>query len=223
MVFPLPREALYLYLHGFASSPQSLKSLAIAQKFSDRQITLQVPDLNQGDFSHLTLTRQLQQVGELFPASETPVYIIGSSFGGLTATWLAERYPQVQALVLLAPAFEFYTYWMTQLTESERQEWQKRGYWPIYHYGQKRSLSLHYRFISDLRQYSSSSLTRAVPTLIFHGLHDEVIPLKVSRDYAENRPWVNLIELESDHSLGDQLPEIWQGIRDFLPGITTLN
>lgn len=209
----------YFYLHGFASSPQSFKAQAIAEKFSDRQLTLQVPDLNQGDFSHLTLTRQLQQVGALFPAPETPVYIIGSSFGGLTAAWLAQQYPQVQGLVLLAPAFEFYAYWMTQLTESERQEWEKIGYWPIYHYGEKRSLPLHYNFIPDLRQYSSSSLTRAVPTLIFHGLHDEVIPIQRSRDYAQNRPWVKLIELESDHGLGDRLPQIWQGIQDFLPGI----
>jgi pimeloyl-ACP methyl ester carboxylesterase len=178
-----------------------------------------VPDLNQDDFSHLTLTRQLQQVAGLFPCPETPVYIIGSSFGGLTAAWLGQLYPQVQGLVLLAPALDFYGYWVNQFTESDRQEWQQKGYWPIYHYGQKRSLPLHYGFISDLLQYPSSALTRAIPTLIFHGLNDEVIPIQGSRDYAQHRPWVNLMELQSDHGLGDQLLQIWPSIQDFLPGI----
>jgi len=213
-------QALYFYLHGFASSPESFKAKAIAQKFSDRQLSLYIPDLNQGDFSHLTLTRQLQQVAGLFPSPETPVYIMGSSFGGLTAAWLGQRYPQVQGLVLLAPAFEFYAYWMAHFTPSERQDWQNQGYWPIYHYGEKQALPLHYGLIPDLLEYPSSALTRAVPTLIFHGLNDEVIPIQQSRDYAQRRPWVKLIELESDHGLGDRLPQIWQGIQNFLPGIT---
>ncbi|MDJ1172078.1 alpha/beta hydrolase [Roseofilum sp. BLCC_M154] len=153
------------------------------------------------------------------PCPETPVYIIGSSFGGLTAAWLGQLYPQVQGLVLLAPAFEFYGYWVTQFIESDRQEWQKQGYWPVYHYGEKRSLPLHYGFISDLLQYPSSALTRAIPTLIFHGLNDEVIPIQQSRDYAQSRPWVKLIELESDHGLGDRVPQICLGIQDFLAEI----
>ena len=56
---------------------------------------------------------------------------------------------------------------------------------------------------------------RPVPTLILHGCEDEVIPIQASRDFTRQRPWVQLIELNSDHSLGNVLPEIWQAIQIF--------
>jgi hypothetical protein len=51
-----------------------------------------------------------------------------------------------------------------------------------------------------------------VPTLILHGRHDEVIPIAATRDYASVRPWVKLIELDSDHGLIDVMPQIWEAI-----------
>ena len=205
----------YLYLHGFASSPASYKAGEIDRFFRDRNLTLQIPDLNQDDFSHLTLTRQLQQVGAQLETISAPVYLIGSSFGGLTAAWLAQRYSQVERLVLLAPAFNFSTYWLSVFTDMERSQWKQDGYRSVYHYGQRRSLPLHYDFITDLLQYSNTGLTRSVPTLIVHGKQDETIPIQGSRDYAEVRSRVQLIELDSDHGLGDRLPEICSAIASF--------
>ncbi len=54
------KTATYIYLHGFASSPSSTKAQYLRARFASLQINLNIPDLNQGDFSHLTLTRQLQ-------------------------------------------------------------------------------------------------------------------------------------------------------------------
>ncbi|WP_333252217.1 MULTISPECIES: hypothetical protein [unclassified Microcoleus] len=39
--------------------------------------------------------------------------------------------------------------------------------------------------------------------------------LTASRNFAANRPWVQLIELEDDHSLGNVLGEIWEAIQKF--------
>ena len=44
----------YIYLHGFASSPQSQKAQAFKQQFDQLGLPLQIPDLNQGDFSRLS-------------------------------------------------------------------------------------------------------------------------------------------------------------------------
>lgn len=206
--------ANYIYLHGFASSPLSAKARYLDSYFQACQIDLKIPDLNQGDFSHLTLTRQLQQVETFFPARE-PVVLIGSSFGGLTSAVLAQRHLQVERVVLLAPAFGFLEHWLPQLTEQQKQDWQKSGYLPVYHYSEKRSLPLHYQFVEDARQYQTSQLLRSVPTLILHGCNDQVIPIQASRDYASMRPWVELIELESDHGLANVMPVIWQTIREF--------
>jgi uncharacterized protein len=205
----------YIYLHGFASSPYSTKAKYLRDRFWEHQIPLTIPDLNQGDFSHLTLTRQVRQVAEIFSHSETSVTLIGSSLGGLTAAHLAQNYSQVRCLVLLAPAFNFVSLWLSALGDTQVKQWQKSGFLPVYHYGEMRSLPLHYQFIVDASQYLESKLQKPVPTLILHGRNDDVIPIQASRDYASQRSWVTLIELNSDHSLADVLPEIWQATQQF--------
>jgi hypothetical protein len=154
-------------------------------------------------------------VEALFPLNGTPITLIGSSLGGLTSAWLGQQHSQVQRLVLLAPAFGFLTHWLPKLGEDQLREWQASGYLSVEHYGEGRSLPLHYAFIEDAHQYQETPLLRPVPTLILHGRRDEVIPIQASRDYASVRPWVQLIELDSDHALADVMPEIWQAIQAF--------
>lgn len=206
----------YIYLHGLASSPLSRKAQYIRDRISSEEINLQIPDLNIGDFSHLTLTRQLRQVEALFPDNGKPVSIIGSSFGGLTAAWLGQLHSQVQRLFLLAPAFQFLDHWLPQLGAAQVERWQREQYLLVYHYGEGRSLPLHYEFVVDIGQYQEEQLQRPIPTLILHGRDDEVIPIQASRDFASQRPWVQMRELDSDHSLANLLPEIWQDILTFV-------
>ncbi|OKH28903.1 esterase [Chroogloeocystis siderophila 5.2 s.c.1] len=203
----------FIYLHGFASSPQSAKAVYLRDRFAAVHHALHIPDLNQDDFTQLTLTRQLQQVSALLP--DEPVTLIGSSFGGLTAAWLAEQHHQVQKLVLLAPAFAFLSHWLPQLGTEKIQQWEQQRYLMVYHYGEKRLLPLSYEFARDVPQYNDDHLLRPVPTLIIHGIHDEVIPIQVSRDFAAKRSWVQLIEVDSDHALGNVMLETWQAIQSF--------
>ncbi|GAB4277174.1 MAG: alpha/beta fold hydrolase [Oscillatoriaceae cyanobacterium] len=205
----------YIYLHGFASGPEGAKALYLRQCFATANLHLTTPDLNSGDFTHLTLTRQLQQVAALFPPPPQPVTIIGSSFGGLTAAWLAQKHPQINRIILLAPAFEFLTHWLPTFSHEQLHQWQTTGFFPIYHYAENREIPLHYQFIEDVAQYPEGELTRNIPTLIIHGKNDEVIPIQASRNFAAPRPWVQLLELDSDHSLVDVLPTIWQYVQDF--------
>lgn len=197
-----------LYLHGFASSPHSAKGLFLQQKFQSLGIALQLPDLNQGDFSHLTLTRQIAQVEELLPSGS--VLLIGSSLGGLVAAWVAERNLQVSHLVLLAPAFNFVCYYQQRLGSEALNLWQQQGYRPVFHHHEQREMPLHYQFLEDARQYRDQDLSRPLPTLILHGREDEVIPIAASREYQTSRPWVKLRELESDHALTHGRETIWQ-------------
>ena len=161
------------------------------------------------------MTRQLQQVKAEFSSPQTPVTIVGSSFGGWTAAILGEKCPPVRRLILLAPAFDFLFHWFPKLGQVQVQQWQESGYLSVENYGEKRSLPLHYQFVVDASQYQASQLQRQVPTLILHGLFDDVISIESSRDYAAQRPWVKLIELESDHTLSNVMPQIWQSIQEF--------
>ncbi|MCU0546402.1 MAG: prolyl oligopeptidase family serine peptidase [Oscillatoriaceae cyanobacterium Prado104] len=225
----LPANSSYIYLHGFASSPDSAKANYLRDRFDSLGIDLKTPDLNQNDFSHLTLTRQLQQIEtEFFPPQISPtslnnevqkevaeVTVIGSSFGGLTAAWLAQRQLAVKQIVLLAPAFQFLSHWLPMLGQQQLEKWQSEGYLSVYHYGEQRYLPLSYRFVSEMAQYPEEKLMRSVPALILHGKHDTIIPIQASRNFAANRPWVQLIELEDDHSLGNVLTTIWEAIQNF--------
>jgi len=205
----------YFYLHGFASSPKSAKAKYFRDRFHATNHHLQLLDLNQDDFSHLTLTRQINQVRAALPVAPKPVTLIGSSFGGLTAAWVGELCPQVERVILLAPAFGFPGNWLHTLSPDQWQQWQRDRYLPVYHYGEGKHLPLHHDFVTDALQYQVGAMQRAVPTLIFHGDHDEVIPFQVSQDYAQSRPWVKLIPLNSDHSLGNAVSQIWRAMREF--------
>jgi hypothetical protein len=212
----------FFYLHGFASSPRSTKAQELRarfeklhrNRFDTERLALHIPDLNQNDFTHLTLTRQLQQVKALL-STNASVTLIGSSFGGLTAAWLGESCPQVERLVLLAPAFRYLHHWLPTIEPTQLQNWQAGQPLLVYHYGEQRLLPLDYQIVSDLQQYDEAHLQKPIPTLIVHGTRDEVIPVQSSRDYAIDRPWVQLIELNSDHALTNQSAQIWQEIYKF--------
>ncbi|MGL5074528.1 MAG: YqiA/YcfP family alpha/beta fold hydrolase [Waterburya sp.] len=205
----------YIYLHGFASSPQSDKAQYFSDRFRENQLKLQVLDLNQGDFSNLTLSRQINQTVNAFPNSQTPITLIGSSFGGLTSAWVAQKYQQVKSLILLAPAFGFPQSWYSKLEPSQIKQWQS-GFLPVYHYGEGKQIPLKYQVMEDAENYPLSGLKRSLPTLIFHGIHDDVVPIQVSRDYARQHSQVKLIELNSDHGLNDHKAQMWQEIQDFI-------
>ncbi len=204
----------YIYLHGFASSPNSNKANYILERFAENKIKLEIPDLNCDDFYHLTITRQLNQVVASFEQKKD-LTIIGSSLGGLTAAYIGEEFLQVKRLILLAPAFGFLSHWLPTLGTEVIQRWQQEKYIMVHHYGEQRELPLSYDFLTDANQYQEQVLQRAIPTLILHGQHDEVIPIQASRDFAQKRSWVELIELNSDHALSNVMMEIWQAIEDF--------
>lgn len=209
-----PIIMLYVYLHGFASSPQSRKAQYLSDRFQSCQVPLVIPDLNQDDFFNLSLSRQLRQVAELLPPAE-PVTVIGSSFGGLTAAWLAEQHPQIERLVLLAPAFQFLQHWLPRLGEAQVTAWRDTGSMSVFHYSLEQQQALGYGFLEDMEGYADERLQRSLPTLILHGVQDDVVPVQASRDYAATRPWVKLVELDSDHSLGNVQEQIWQHTRQF--------
>jgi uncharacterized protein len=206
---------MYIYLHGFSSGPGSTKAKYIQECFAKIGIELQVPDLNQDDFTHLTMSRQITQIVDLFPKDGSPVTLIGSSLGGWAAAIVAQDYPQVGQIVLLAPAFDFLNHWLPKIGDRQISLWESSGYLPIYHHAAKNLLPLHYDFLVDARKYPLTEIDRVLPTLIIHGTNDDVIPLSASRSFAAERPWVELLAWDSDHQLTDMLDRIWQEIRHY--------
>ncbi|MDV3350905.1 alpha/beta fold hydrolase [Leptolyngbyaceae cyanobacterium CCMR0082] len=202
----------YIYLHGFASGPQSFKGTWLRSRLQTHNIDLQLLDLNQGDFSHLTLTRQIHQVTQQLHG---PTILIGSSLGGIVAAWVTQQSTCVERLILLAPAFQFLHQWLPKLGTEQLNNWKSNGWLSIYHYGLDTQQQLHYDFLTDAQRYPDSQLKKSIPTLILHGQRDEVIAEDASRLYAQHRPWVTLQSLDTDHGMADAMEDIWIAIQDF--------
>jgi predicted esterase YcpF (UPF0227 family) len=205
----------YLYLHGFASSPQSTKARYMQQKFAALGLTLHVPDLNLADFSKVTLSEQLIYLDRNYLNDDEPIVVIGSSLGGFLAVQLASQNPLVQKLVLLAPAFGFSQRIAETLGKENIAQWQQDGSREFYHYGLKRNLNLQFQFFVDTQKYSEDKLTRSLPILIFHGIDDDVVPFALSEEFAKMRSQVILKLLNDDHALGKDLDSIWQDTKHF--------
>src|SRR5256885_3551807 len=99
----------FLYLHGFASGPQSRKAQFFRAELEREEISLEVPDLAEGDFDHLAVSAQLNVIDR--PLNGGSACPIGSSLGGYLAALYASTHPEVDRLVLLAPAFGFAQRW----------------------------------------------------------------------------------------------------------------
>ncbi len=205
----------YFYLHGWASSPLSTKAQFFKQQFEQLGIQLHIPDLNQDNFYELTFTRQLQQVAQLIE-QHSEVVLLGSSLGGLTALWLAQRFMQVKQIVLFAPALNFLNQCQTLLGHTAFQTWQQQRELPIFHHATQQLQLLNFNFIEDMQQYKDEQLTRALPTLMFHGKQDEVIAVNDVKHFAQQRDWVQLHLLNSDHHLTNVQTFLWQTSQQFL-------
>lgn len=206
----------YLYLHGFASSPQSTKARYMQQKFAELGLTLQVPDLNLTDFSTVTLSDQLDYLDRTYLHNNEPIIVFGSSLGGFLALQVAAKSLLVQKLILFAPAFGFSHRIAQALGTENVTKWQQEGVREFYHYGLKRNLNLQFQFFVDAQKYSEENLTRSLPLLIFHGIDDEVVPVSLSEEFAKRRSQVTLKLLNDDHALGKDLDSIWQDTKQFL-------
>jgi uncharacterized protein len=187
----------FLYIHGFASSPSSRKADAFRKAFEARSFQLDVPEMDQGDFEHVTISGQLAVVEAALAGQ--PACVIGSSMGGYLAALYASTHPEIARLVLLAPAFGFAPRWNEKIEQAHAGVGKPSSF-EVYHYGEKRTRRVHYGLIEDaLRFPSEPELDQ--PAMIFHGIHDDVVPVENSRAFAAVHANVRLVEVTSDHEL----------------------
>jgi pimeloyl-ACP methyl ester carboxylesterase len=202
-----------IYLHGFASSPQSNKAQFFRRKFEQHGITAAIPDLDERDFEHLTITKQLQVIERT--AGGRPVTLIGSSMGGYLAALYAARHPEAERFVLLAPAFGFARRWPEYLGGAAVENWRDTGWRTVFHYGEGRERQLSYSLIEDAGQYEDFPNARQ-PGLILQGTRDEVVPARLAVDFAGLRPNVRLVLLDSGHELTGVTSRLWAETAVFL-------
>ena len=208
-----------VYLHGFASGPQSRKAQFFGCKFREAGVPFEVPELDQGKFEKLTITGQLNVVDETVSRASVapgPMVLMGSSLGGYLAALYADQHPRkVDRLVLMAPAFEFLERWKNRLNAQELAQWKQQGWAPVFHYASNSERRLGYQFLADGAQYPATPDFHQ-RALILHGTEDEVVPSRVSYDYALEHAHTRLALFKSGHELTDVLEELWTEVAAFL-------
>ena len=203
-----------VYLHGFASSPLSTKGRFFHTHFEMIGGEVHQPDLEDGDFSSLTMTRQLEVVDKAVRELQ-PLLLIGSSLGGYLASLYAVRRPElVPALVLLAPAFGFPRRWAEELGDAAMAGWKRMGSREVYHYGERRMRPIGYALYEDALQYEEFPEV-AQPALVFHGRYDDAVDPQLSVQFAWGKPQVQLELFDSDHQLLNVLEPIWERVAPF--------
>lgn len=206
-----------LYLHGFASSPQSSKATFLANKMASRGIAMMVPDLNRPDFSTLTVSRMLEQVTELVAGSTGPLSVVGSSLGGFVAVQAARQHPtRISQLVLLAPALDFDGKRLSELGDRGLEAWKSSDQLAVFHYGYGRVMPVHYDLYADARRYNAFETTLDQPVQIFQGRLDAAVEPATVERWAATRTNVELHMLDDDHQLLRSLEAIWVEMERFL-------
>lgn len=201
-----------LYLHGFASGPGSKKAQYFRRRFAEIGVNLEVPDLAE-DFENLTVTGQLEVIRRA--ANGEPVSLMGSSLGGYLAALYAARHRETRKVMLMAPAFCFPRRWRQSLGEEKFAEWERTGYLPVHHYGRNAPSRVSFELIRDGGRYEDYPEVEQ-PCLIYHGRHDDTVPVEYSETFARQRPNVELHAVDSDHELINVLEPMWLRASAFL-------
>jgi uncharacterized protein len=213
----LPRsssEKGLLYLHGFASGPSSEK----ARRFIAATKPLEVPDLNEDDFEHLTISRAKALARRKL---KDRTIVIGSSFGGYTASLLAAEDRRVVALVLMAPAFDMARRLSERYGERALAEWESEGTVLVDHYVTGAKARIGFGLIEDARTHPAIPKI-VTPTYILHGLRDDTVPYLLSERARGSAP--ELVELDlvdDEHGLVDSTGRAIAALERFVKAMLT--
>lgn len=199
-----------LYLHGFGSGPSSPKAQAVRTAVEGTGLPFAAPVLaTTEDFFRFTVTRSLRRARRhLFDRT----LVVGSSLGGWTAALLASSDPRVVELVLLCPAFRFPERFLRADRRDDLLRWRRAGAldFEVAHGPSPQALGVG--FLDDALALDGD-VRPAVPTTIFHGRRDDVVPLSDVTPVVEGLPQVDLRVRDDDHALKAALPEIAEHCR----------
>ncbi len=159
---PAPGTSV-LYLHGFASSPNSQKIHSLRALLAPLGVELNTPDLNVPSFERLDFEAMVRRAGE---AGGAPRAIVGSSLGSVVALEVVRRGLHLP-LVLIAPGLGIRDQWLAKLPPGDPVE--------IFNYAQGRTMPIHRAFFEQMSRVDVDRQPPPVPVTIFMGRLDETI------------------------------------------------
>ncbi|GAB5035276.1 cyth domain-containing protein [Nannochloropsis oceanica] len=186
-------KRIYAYAHGFLSNENSFKGRHFQGVFAACDTHLHLLNLNGGDqnsnqnsgLGSISYTGGLAAIQALYEREGgrekgVKLTLLGSSLGGYVAARFAELHPEaVEKLVLFCPGFDLQSRWPRVFGEVGLREWEERGFRDFEGPGGCGSVRVPWSFIEDGRRHPAFP-AYGVPTLIIHGLNDDVVPVETT-------------------------------------------
>jgi pimeloyl-ACP methyl ester carboxylesterase len=197
-----PTERLVLLCHGFLSNKNSSTNKALTRLLTERGIaTFRFDFFGQGEsegpFEDITVGVALDQTRAALAWASTQGFhrlgLVGSSFGGLiallAASEVASRMSVLRCLALKCPVPDFPAMLQLEFGSDGLDEWRRSQTIPDVT-GTPGRIRLKYRFYEECLQYDGYKAASGItlPTLIVHGDHDELVPLKQSERLLDSFP-----------------------------------
>lgn len=204
----------FLYLHGFASSPQSSKARAFRAWGEARGVPIHALDLRVPTFEGLRFSSITARVRAAIDEGTAPVssplqtagdharaVLVGSSLGGLAACRVAEADPRVCAVLVMAPAFRLTERWRMRIGDAAWEAWRRDDALVVDDYATGVKRRLDFGFVEELERLDVGFPDVRVPVCVIHGTRDAVVDIELSRTWAAGKPHVRLIEVDDGHEL----------------------
>jgi len=221
-----------LVIHGFASGTWAHEYLVNYLNYDSHLdvYTFTLPGHDQAQLKQvkyqdwvLTCTKEIEKLREKYQQ----IYVVGHSMGGVLATYMASKYPEVKKLVLLAPAFYYLNLDQNKkdLMKVLKRETklQDEPYATAMDKLFKVAPTMVIQFIKLINKYKNTASAVTCETLIIYGEADELVPLK-SVEYAyttipaAKKYLFKIKDARHNMLIGDKKEEVSEKIRIFLRG-----
>jgi pimeloyl-ACP methyl ester carboxylesterase len=183
-----------LFITGFLSKRWGNKSKALAQWCQEKGWGFCCYDVrgfgdSDGQFTDYTLSNWIADARTVLESIKDgpPVTIVGNSLGSWIAWLVAQEFPIVEELILIAPAFNMMGERAKTISKERLHDWHTAGWMPWDDDPLHKDWSLSWKWVEESEQYWDKTFdnVRRMKTTILHGLQDTVIMPEGSRRFAD--------------------------------------
>lgn len=183
-----------LFITGFLSKRWGNKSKALAQWCQERGWGFRCYDVrgsgdSEGRFTDYTLSDWVADAQTVLESikSGPPITIVGNSLGSWIAWLVAQKFPLVEELILIAPAFNMMGERAKTISTERLHDWYTAGWMPWDEDPLHKDWPLSWKWVEESERFWAKTfdIVRPVRTTILHGLADTVIPPEGSRRFAD--------------------------------------
>ena len=168
-----------LWAHGLEGSPNGSKPTWIIENLGWDVVSI---DMSQNGW---TIAEQTKVVYDKISEIDDFDLIMGSSYGGLAIANAANKLlDRDMRIVLMAPAFGLAENFQKIAGEKGLDEWENSGYRSYFHHGLNKEIKLNWDFMVSAQEMSWPKINH--PTVVIHGISDEIVQIESSRKIAES-------------------------------------